>query len=174
MHSRVWMLVWWKKTILKLCRISPCRKGVPGKPGAVQHFSRFPILSWAPLFASGYVVKKCMWGTPQEEATNDKKPLRGQRMMHKPEQFLTCIFMHANQPIAYIHAHFMVLKPGAIFSPDPCTHPQRPCYSHKRVKALKNHFIFQSVLCRCSKRDTQNDKQSKSTKQLCNTLPKTL
>lgn len=40
-------------------------------------------------------------------------------MMYEPEQFLTCIFMHANQPITYIHAHFMALKPGAIFYPDP-------------------------------------------------------
>lgn len=36
------MVFWWKKTILKFCRISPCREGVPGKLGAVQHFSRFP------------------------------------------------------------------------------------------------------------------------------------
>lgn len=178
MLSRVWIVFWWKKTILKLCRISPCRKKSSWKAWSCSAFLKMPILSWAPLFAPGYVLKKCMWGTPQEEVTNDKKPLWGQRMMHKPEQFMTCIFMHAKQPITYIHAHFIVLKPGAIFYSNPwtalCTHPQGPCYSCKRVKALKNHFIFQSVLCNCSKRDTQTDKQSKSTKQLCNILPKTL
>lgn len=122
MHSRVWMLLWWKKTILKFCRISPCRKRVPGKLGAVQHFSRFPSFLGHLSLLQGMWLRNACGALLRRKLQMIKSLSEEKEWCINQSSFWLAFFMHANQPITYIYAHFMVLRPGAIFYQTPELH----------------------------------------------------